>query len=285
MVACIILNYNSANDTRKLASTIQEYSTINHIVIVDNNSPDKSGQYLKSLDIWNEKIHFILLEDNYGYAKGNNIGARYAINELKCDYIIIANPDVEFEMSYVTEVKQLIQGNKDVIVASAIAHDADGVVSYRSYWDIPTYKDYVRKFFPPLNRRYEQRQLKRQMNVQTPYLLVGAVSGACFMADKKLFLEIGGIVEDTFLYCEESILGGVLAKQGYQEAVSFLTHYNHNHIYKAESHEKKLKQYRIMLTSRRYYLKTVLGVNKIQLGLFDVLSTLSIKVKTIFWRL
>lgn len=285
MVACIILNYNSANDTRELASAVQKFPSINHVVIVDNNSPDKSGNYLKTLDIWNEKVHFILLDENHGYAKGNNIGAKYAIKELQSDYIIIANPDVKFETDYVDEVKRIIKNNKSVIVASAIAHDSNDEISYCSYWDVPKYCDYIRKFFPIINRRYERKQLKKQLEVKESHLIVGAVSGACFMADKLLFTEIGGIVEDTFLYCEESILAGVLMKKGYQEAVSCNTHYVHNHVYKNENHATKLRQYKIMLASRRYYLEKILAVNKFKLILFDILSNLSITIKKVVWRL
>lgn len=45
----MILNYNDASSTLHILKQIKNYSAIDHIVIVDNLSPDGSFQQLKSM--------------------------------------------------------------------------------------------------------------------------------------------------------------------------------------------------------------------------------------------
>ena len=184
--ACVILNYNSASETGKLVNAIQNYKNIDYIVVVDNNSTDKSSKLLASTNRWNDKVYFLQSETNLGYAGGNNYGANFAVNELDADYVIIANPDVMFGNEYVVDVLRIMKNNSKIIVASAIAHDINDTISYCCYWKLPSYKDYIRKFFPHYNRWHEKKLLKKQCEVKKEFVIVDAVSGACFIADKIL---------------------------------------------------------------------------------------------------
>lgn len=91
-----ILNYNSFIETKKCIESIlrccdnAEY----RIVIVDNASPDGSGESLFNLYSDNPRIHVILNDNNSGFAIGNNYGFRY-LKKLGCDFIFLLNSDVE----------------------------------------------------------------------------------------------------------------------------------------------------------------------------------------------
>ena len=62
-------------------------------MIVDNGSSNNSGKLIDSKYKDMSNIHVILLKDNLGFAKGNNIGFQYAKKELNCDFICMLNND------------------------------------------------------------------------------------------------------------------------------------------------------------------------------------------------
>lgn len=284
-IACIILNYNSLGLTMDLALTISEFASVDYVIVVDNNSNDGSKESLPKLEKGNNKIRVLLEEDNLGYAKGNNRGALFAIENLQCDLIAIVNPDVFFQENYIVEVSNLINSDQDIVIASSIAHDIDDKVSYCCYWKLPTFSDYIRKFFKPFEKKHQQRLLELQNAVSCDSIIAEAVSGACFMARKEVFEELGGFDEKTFLYCEESILGGKVKKHGFKEAVTYKASYNHNHQYRTETAEHKIRHYKIMLESRKYYLQEILGCSKNQIFFYSVLSSISLGLRKVIWKL
>lgn len=92
----VILHYNEKDVTIECIDTIKKKTKGENvkIVIVDNNSPDGSGVVLYNKYIKEDFIKVILLEDNLGFAKGNNIGYQYAKKQLQSDFICIMNNDV-----------------------------------------------------------------------------------------------------------------------------------------------------------------------------------------------
>lgn len=94
----VILHYNAIKETIDCVTSIEKrVDTDNYyIVIVDNCSPNKSGEELKRRYASSERVTVILTQDNLGFAKGNNIGYQYAKDELHCDFICIMNNDTLF---------------------------------------------------------------------------------------------------------------------------------------------------------------------------------------------
>ena len=93
--AFVILNYMTAKETEECINSIYDKckKTELKIYIVDNCSPDKSGELLKKKYKKDSRIEVILNDDNIGFARGNNVGFIKAKNEYKADYIILANSD------------------------------------------------------------------------------------------------------------------------------------------------------------------------------------------------
>lgn len=92
----LILHYITIEDTKRCVSSIVErYPDLENIeiVIVDNNSKNNSGKELKEIYIKNNKIHVILLDQNLGFANGNNVGFKYAKEKLNAEFIIMINND------------------------------------------------------------------------------------------------------------------------------------------------------------------------------------------------
>lgn len=77
-----------------------------NIVIVDNGSPNGSGIQLEERYKEDERIHVILNRENQGFAKGNNLGYQYVLQNLKSDFICIMNNDTLVENRKFFEVIQ-----------------------------------------------------------------------------------------------------------------------------------------------------------------------------------
>ena len=87
--AVIILNYNSYEETLNLINSIDKYDPGYCIIVVDNASGKNERQKLSAI---RERCVMVLLDENKGYASGNNAGIRKAI-ELGYDTFLLANSD------------------------------------------------------------------------------------------------------------------------------------------------------------------------------------------------
>jgi len=91
----IILHYLATEVTIECIDSI--LNTVKYanyeIVLVDNKSPNNSGDLLLQKYEKNEKVYVILNDENSGFAQGNNIGYKYAKNILNSDFMAIINND------------------------------------------------------------------------------------------------------------------------------------------------------------------------------------------------
>ena len=101
MVVFIILHYKTINETLECIDSINKLNLNEYkIVVVDNGSKDKSTDALKNLK---RDIHVIFNEDNYGFAKGNNIGINYAKKMFNAEFYIVINNDILISQSDILE--------------------------------------------------------------------------------------------------------------------------------------------------------------------------------------
>lgn len=94
-IGFVVLHYKAITDTQNcINSVLKIASKEDVIIIVDNCSPDQSGQKLKDIYQGNNSIEIILNDENLGFAKGNNVGYVRAKNKYRCNIIILLNNDV-----------------------------------------------------------------------------------------------------------------------------------------------------------------------------------------------
>lgn len=92
-VSIIILNWNGEEYLEDcLTSVLNQTYEDSEIIVVDNNSTDNSLEFIKDKF---PKAEVIALEKNYGFAKGNNIGIKYALNKYNPNYVLLLNTDIE----------------------------------------------------------------------------------------------------------------------------------------------------------------------------------------------
>ena len=102
----IIVNYCQSQLTLKCIESIRKSKGVDpFIVVVDNASPDNSYEVL------NENVENIILirsDENDGFAAGNNIGIRYAIQN-GADSLMLLNNDTEIDPDMISNLLKYLK--------------------------------------------------------------------------------------------------------------------------------------------------------------------------------
>lgn len=116
MTAIILLNWNGASDTIACLNSLSAATGDFFCVIVDNASTDNS---VSQLERWKEThtdaFHLYILQEkeNHGFAKGNNIGVRFA-SQYKPDYYLLLNNDTEVEPDFLDSLTNFAQTHEKI---------------------------------------------------------------------------------------------------------------------------------------------------------------------------
>ena len=129
-VGVVVLNFKKYEETELCVNSLLEQKKIEvSIVIVDNGSENESINYLKQKFDGNFRVHIIGLEDNVGYAKGNNVGIKY-LRKRGYEYICIANSDIILSTDKI--IYQMVNGyDKKIGVILPIIENLDGTQDQR----------------------------------------------------------------------------------------------------------------------------------------------------------
>ncbi|MGX7419010.1 glycosyltransferase family 2 protein [Carnobacterium gallinarum] len=200
----IILNYNNAPDTLECVDSIEKLEYGNYkVVLVDNQSKDNSAEILQK-ELPQHK--FIQTGANLGYAAGNNIGMKYAIED-GADYICILNNDVIVNSDFLT-----------ILVDYLSTHPKVGLVGPR----ICEYEDQSILESAGSNVDFKKGRVTRlyhgepEQNVYGKVIPCDYVGGACMLLKADLIQEVGYIPENYFLFYEENEWCVTIKKAGYQ---------------------------------------------------------------------
>lgn len=206
MIDVVVLNYNDYNTTSEFVDEMITNQSINHILVVDNNSTDNS--YIKLKKRENERVHVIKTDHNGGYGYGNNYGVKTCVQLYKSKYVLICNPDTIIKNDSIEAMHQCLECNKEACVVTCVMTDADKKDSGVSAWRIPSFSEIIMH-----NLIWPEKVLSKgykYYNTNTynkKVLEVDCVQGSLYMVNARKFLKIGGFDEGVFLYNEENILG------------------------------------------------------------------------------
>lgn len=273
--AIVILNYNDYENTRKLVKSIKEYKILNKIVIVDNKSTN-NGELKRLNTLICNKVDVIVSDENGGYSYGNNYGLKYLDNKYgnnEFEYVIISNPDVYVKEYDIEKTIEFLSNNKKCVIASPRMHYTNGPAR-RSAWkkrkvitDIANSTRITQTILFPFFKKGEYSKEDFKNNV----LEVDSIAGSFFVANHKLFKDIGYFDENTFLFYEEDIIGIKAKEKGYNifslNDLSFM-HYESKTIGKVMNIFKKQD---ILFNSRIYFQKKYIKANGFQIIIFKIL--------------
>lgn len=227
-IALIILNYNSYDDTVNCVEHLIAFNESCRIIIVDNCSPDGSGDKLVERYGDTAGVDVLISDTNRGYGAGNNIGIRYAADRYRPRFIGILNPDVVIpEKQVLIRMKEILDTHPECGMVGAVIDDGSATPNYNySAWPITSVGRFVCKqslFTGRYRRPFEGRKLGDEL------YKVDCVAGCFFIARMSCMEKIGFFDENVFLYNEEDILGFKFKKAGYDVCLASDLRYFHNH--------------------------------------------------------
>lgn len=129
-VSIIILNWNGLADTVECLESFQKVTYPNYqVILVDNASAGNDVAVLQ--EGFGTYIHVIQNEKNLGFAKGNNVGIRYALDK-GADYVLLLNNDTTVDPEFLTEMVKVAEadGGIGIVCPKIYFYDRPDLVQF-----------------------------------------------------------------------------------------------------------------------------------------------------------
>jgi GT2 family glycosyltransferase len=191
----IVLNYNGATCLGELLDENLEsvldmaYSNF-EVVFVDNGSTDNSVEHIRGKFGGDTRLKIVELKHNFGYAGGNNLGARHCSRDAK--YLIFLNNDTIVRFDLLTRAIGVLQADKEIGSLYPWATPLDGNHKSAS---------------------------ARARSIEGGLLDVPFSAGWCLVIRKQLFETLNGFDDDFFICGEDVDLGWRVWLAGYRNVL------------------------------------------------------------------
>ncbi len=186
----IILNYNGTKFLQDcIDSIIRETHSSYEIIVVDNDSPDKSGELFSKKF---PEIKFILNENNVGVPEGLNIGIRNASG----DFVVLLNNDLIVMPNWLENFFKAYEKTGDALYQPKSLKFND-----------PSILDGTGCMINLFGFGFARGKGIKDEGKYSEQEEISYASGTCMFAPKKIFDEIGYFDPTFFAYHEELDLG------------------------------------------------------------------------------
>lgn len=212
----ILINYNGEKDTIDCVGSLNKYLHNINIIIIDNKSSDYSVSTLKnsfstqygnsSEDVYknlsftryrheSNSIYLIESDKNLGFAGGNNIGIRYAIENNLSTYIWILNNDTYIKKDSLTPLIDKFRSDRDIaFVGSTLVYSFDEETVQCSGGA---------KYYSFIGKAKLINKRKKIADITEYNGRIDFLNGASMLTSVDVVNGIGLFTEDYFMYSEE----------------------------------------------------------------------------------
>lgn len=209
-VFVIVLNFNGKEDTRdcldSLKSLIADRGSV-EIVVVDNGSTDGSVEAIKKQILGSKfPVHLIENQENLGFAGGNNVGIKFAL-EKGADFVLILNNDTFVDPNLVGQLLRVAGPDKKAGVLGPKIYFASGFEYHQGrykpsdlgkvIWYAGGKTDWENILFS--HRGVDEVDQGQYDQVEE----TGFVTGCAMLVKKEVFEKIGFFEERYFAYLED----------------------------------------------------------------------------------
>ena len=192
--AVVILNYNGRKFLEDfLPKVIEKSIDVADVWVADNNSSDKSVEFVKSNF---PEVKVIVNSTNGGYASGYNT----ALRQIEAEYFVLLNSDIEVTDNWIEPIIKLMDSDINIaacqpkILSFHEPEKFEYAGASGGFIDIYGYP-FCR------GRLFQSMEIdKGQYDEATE---VFWASGACLFVRSDLFLKYGGLDDDFFAHMEE----------------------------------------------------------------------------------
>lgn len=115
-IFAIVVTYNGKKWYDRCLGSLRDSKTPVETVVIDNASSDDTVGDIRE---YFPDVHLIESDDNLGFAKANNIGIRYAIDN-NADYVFLLNQDAWIERDTLTVLLRTFEENENVGIAAPL---------------------------------------------------------------------------------------------------------------------------------------------------------------------
>ena len=205
----VIVNYCTPqltiNCLHSLVTEVQALSGT-QVVVVDNNSGDRSVEQIKSAietEGWSNWASVIASKHNGGFAFGNNLAIRSALNSRNSPpYFLLLNPDTLVRERSLKVLIDFMEHNPEVGIAGSRLEDPDGAPQCSAF----RFHTWLSELDSAL-RLGIVSQLLAKWIIAPPVASIPCqtdwVAGASMMVRRKVWETAGLMDEAYFLYYEE----------------------------------------------------------------------------------
>jgi len=184
LVFVVIVNYNGVKYLKTCLSSLEQQTYQNLIiVVVDNASTDNSVEFIQKNF---PKVSIIQAERNYGFAKGNNLAIKFALDQ-KADYVFLVNNDTEVERDLLEKLVIAAEGEDTIGIVGP------GVFDLKNKGSVQELGMAMDKFGYPL-------AIKTLSEKNTCAFFV---SGCAMLVKSELLRKIGLFDEKYFMFAED----------------------------------------------------------------------------------
>jgi len=179
LVSVIIVNYNGKRHLEKCLESLMnvDYEKC-EVILVDNNSTDNSVEFVKNVY---PSVIIIKLDNNYGFAEPNNIGAKNAKGEL----LLFLNNDTVVNPNFIREMISVLNQDSKIAICQSLLLKPNGEVESSG------------DFIDILGRAYMSKEKETKVKE------ILSARGASMMVRKKMFWELGGFDKNFFASFED----------------------------------------------------------------------------------
>lgn len=196
-LSIIIVNYNVTDLLRACLKSIEKFvqDVDYEIIVVDNASPDTSW---KALIPEFPQVQFVPQENNFGFAVANNL----AVKKAKGEYVLLLNPDTEFESHSMKEILDFADAMEDFGCLGVRMHNKLGHFLPESKRSVPRVVNSFNKLFVCFGNGNRKTYYRNDI-LESEIAEVEVITGAFFLCRKQTYQEVGGLDETYFMYGED----------------------------------------------------------------------------------
>ena len=270
-VSIVILNWNGLEDTEECLESLKRITYPNYeVIVVDNGSTGDDVKVLR--DRFGEYIQIIENDRNYGFAEGNNIGIRHAL-EGDFKYVLLLNNDTTVAADFLSELVNIAESDPKI-----------GLAGPKIY----LYREPNRIWFAGGKISLFSRSSSRGLNLidrgqfnRLDY--VDFISGCCMLIKRRV-LDSAGLLDPVYFFAMEDVDMSLRATQAGFSNVFVPASKIWHKVFRSGIREPDIGYYTArnpIILARKHYRVFKKGVIRAVLAVFIELLICSIRFRSV----